>query len=268
MKTHRLGDQGDDVGLLQRRLIRAGYALDVTHVYDEATESAVKAVQTEAGLVVDGIAGPKTLAAIATGRRDPKHLADADIVKAADILGVPVACVRAVNEVESTGSGFLSDGRPKILFERHVFWKRLEARGIDPAPIAAKYPNICAQARGGYQGGAAEYTRLATAELIDAGAAYESASWGAFQVMGYHAERLGYSDIDDFVARMENGEGDQLDAFVRFVAADSSLLAALKGRKWAVFAKGYNGSDYARNLYDVKLARAYDKYAGADKAAA
>lgn len=268
MKTHRLGDYGDDVGLLQRRLNRAGYQLDVTHVYDDATEAAVKAVQGKTGLVVDGIAGPKTLAAIATGQRDPKHLGDADIVAAADKLGVPVACVRTVNEVESTGSGFLSDGRPKILFERHIFFQRLKGHGIDPAPIAAKYPNICSETRGGYQGGAAEYMRLAAAELIDAGAAYESASWGAFQVMGYHAQRLGYSGIDDFVARMENSESDQLDAFVRYVAADTGLMAALKARKWAAFAKGYNGADYARNLYDAKLAQAYLKYAGDDKAAA
>lgn len=268
MKTHRLGDHGDDVGLLQRRLNRAGYSLDVTHIYDEPTESAVRAVQTKTGLVVDGIAGPKTLAAIATGQRDPKHLSDADIVNAADTLGVAVAAVRAVNEVESTGAGFLPDGRPKILFERHIFWKRLEARGIDPAPIAAKSPNICSQTRGGYQGGAAEYARVAAAELIDAGATYESASWGAFQVMGYHWRRLGYASVDEFVARMENSEGDQLDAFVRFVAADADLLAALKARKWARFANGYNGADYARNLYDAKLAQAFAKYADAEKAAA
>ena len=267
MKTHCLGDHGDDVGLLQRRLTRAGYPVDVTHVYDQATASAVKAIQAKVGLVVDGIAGLKTLAAIATGQRDPKHLSDDDIVKAANTLGVPVAAVRAVNEVESTGSGFLSDGRPKILFERHVFWQRLQARGIDPAPIAAQSPNICSRTPGGYQGGAAEYTRLAAAELIDAGAAYESASWGAFQIMGYHWQRLGYVGIDDFVARMENSEGDQLDAFVRFVAADAGLLAALKAANWAQFAKGYNGPDYARNLYDAKLAQAFAKYVGAKAAA-
>jgi hypothetical protein len=268
MKTHRLGDHGDDVGLLQRRLNRAGYPLAVTHVYDEATEAAVKAVQTKTGLVIDGIAGPKTLAAIATGERSPKHLADADIVKAAATLGVPAACVRAVNEVESSGSGFLSDGRPVILFERHIFWKRLEARGIDPAPIAAKNPDILSQTRGGYKGGAAEYMRLASAELIDAGAAYESASWGAFQVMGENWQRLGYSSVDELVSGMENSEADQLDLFVRFVAADTGLLAALKARKWAAFAKGYNGPDFARNLYDAKLAQAYLKYAEPEKAAA
>ncbi len=268
MMTHRFGDHGDDVGLLQRRLIRAGFSVEVTHLYDAATESAVMALQKKTGLIDDGIAGPKTLAALATGRRDPKHLSLADLVAAADKLGVPLASVRAVNEVESSGSGFLVDGRPKILFERHIFWKRLHARGIDPAPIAAKYPNICSQTPGGYQGGAAEYTRLATAELIDPVAAYEAASWGAFQVMGYHRQRLGYSSIDEFVACMENSEADQLNAFVRFVAADAALLAALRGKKWAAFAKLYNGPDYARYLYDVKVAQAWLKYAGPDKVAA
>ena len=86
--------------------------------------------------------------------------------------------------------------------------------------------------------------------------------------MGYHWRRLGYSSIDDFVARMENSEADQLDAFVRYVAADAGLLSALKGRKWAALAKGYNGPDYARNLYDAKLAQAYLKYAEPTKAAA
>jgi peptidoglycan hydrolase-like protein with peptidoglycan-binding domain len=116
MMTHRFGDHGDDVGLLQRRLIRAGFSVEVTHLYDAATEFAVIALQKKTGLVDDGVAGPKTLAALVTGRRDPKHLSLADLVAAADTLGVPLACVRAVNEVESSGSGFLLDGRPAILF--------------------------------------------------------------------------------------------------------------------------------------------------------
>ncbi|MCM2495724.1 N-acetylmuramidase domain-containing protein [Burkholderia glumae] len=261
MKMLRLGDIGDDVGLLQRRLMRAGYTLAVTHHYDEPTEQAVEALQTRTGIVVDGIAGPKTQAALATGQRSPKHLADADLIAAAGKLGVPLACVRAVNEVESTGQGFLADGRPKILFERHVFYRRLQAYGIDPAPYAEQNSNIVSSIRGGYSGGAAEYLRLGCAELIHPDAAWESASWGAFQVMGENWKRLGYAGADDFVARMESSEADQLDAFVRFVAADPKLVAALKGRKWAAFAAGYNGPGYAANLYDVKLDRTYTRYA-------
>lgn len=256
----KFGDQGEDIALLQRRLIRAGYTLDVTHIYDAATEQAVMALQRAANLVVDGIAGPKTFIALA-GASQPKNLCDADLVKAAETLGVAVAAIRAVNEVESRGRGMLSDGRPVILFERHVFWHQLEQHGINPAPIAEQMPKLVSQTPGGYQGGPAEYVRLASAQLIHAGAANESASWGAFQIMGYHWKTLDYAGVDDFVARMRNSEADQLDAFVRFIAQDATLLAALKGRKWAQFAKAYNGPDYARNLYDAKLAQAYAKYA-------
>jgi N-acetylmuramidase/Putative peptidoglycan binding domain len=263
----RHGDTGNDVALLQKRLTRAGYPVPETHIFDHETESAVMTLQRDRGLVIDGIAGPKTVIALA-GAALPYHLTDADLVKSADALGVSVAAIRAVNEVESRGQGFLTDGRPVILFERHVFYRTLKAKGVDADALAAKYPNVVCADAGGYMGKEAEYVRLATAARLDAEAAHESASWGAFQIMGYHWQSLGYSSVDDFVSCMRRGEADHLDAFVRFIAADTGLLSALKGRKWAAFAKGYNGPNYARNLYDVKLAKAYEKYAGSEKAAA
>lgn len=266
---HKFGDRGDEIGRLQQQLTRAGYPVEVTHIFDAETEKAVMEAQRAAGLVVDGICGPKTFIAL-RGSHQPKYLKDADLVAAADKLGVPLACVRAVNEVESRGQGFLMpDGRPAILFERHVFWKRLQHYGLDPAalPPGKSSPNILSQTPGGYQGGAAEYVRLEAAKQIHLIAAYESASWGAFQVMGYHWEALGYQSVHDFVARMMNDEAAHLDAFVRFILNDSALHAALKGRKWAKFAELYNGPAYKRNLYDAKLATAYAKYAGTEKAA-
>jgi hypothetical protein len=264
----RYGDTGDDVLLLQKRLTRAGFPVPLTHVFDHETESAVMTLQRDRGLVIDGIAGPKTMIAL-PGAALAAHLSDRDLVQAADLLGVPVAAIRAVNEVESRGQGFLpGDGRPVILFERHVFYKELKSRKIDADALAAKYPNLVSSTRGGYMGGASEYSRLTEAVRLNSDAANESASWGAFQIMGYHWKALDYSSIDDFVSRMHRSEADHLDAFVRFIAADTALLSALKGKKWAAFAKGYNGPDYARNLYDAKLAQTYAKYAEREKAAA
>lgn len=261
------GSHGADVSQLQERLQRAGYQVATTSIYDDATVGAVMALQAASGLVVDGVFGPKSFMAL-MGSIQPKHLAAADLVRAAGQLGVPLASVRAVNEVESRGQGFLPDGRPVILFERHVFYKRLQEHGIDPEPIAAKWPNICNKERGGYHGGAAEYVRLETAKQIHPAAAYEACSWGAFQVMGYHWQPLDYASVFDFVRLMQQDEASHLDAFVRFIAHEAPLLAALKARKWPAFAKGYNGPNYADNLYDVKLARAYDKYAALAKEAA
>lgn len=92
-------------------------------------------------------------------------------------------------------------------------------------------------------------------------AALESASWGAFQIMGFHWQRLGYSSVQDFVTAMSTNETQQFEAFTRFIETDPALHKALKNRKWAEFAKLYNGPDYQRNLYDTKLQRAYERHA-------
>lgn len=251
----RNGDIGADVSALQKRI-----GIDVDGVYGPATVAAVREFQQQHGLVADGIAGEKTLAALRDGMPDPRHLTHADIADAAALLEVPISCVMAVNEVESIGHGYLDDGRTKILFERHVMYQRLKLAGHDADALAAQYPNIINPQRGGYAGGAAEHARLKTAIGIDRTCALESASWGLFQIMGYHWQALDYDSADDFVACMDAGEAEQLISFVRFIKADPALHVALQNRKWAEFARRYNGPAYKDNLYDVKLARAYERH--------
>ncbi|WP_220816055.1 N-acetylmuramidase domain-containing protein [Pseudomonas paralcaligenes] len=264
------GATGTDVQQLQRSLRFLGLDVFVDGIYGDATEAAVRAYQRRAGLVVDGIAGTKTLVTLA-GFGGDRLLGHTQLAAAAKRLGVELAAIYAVNEVESAGVGFLNNGKPKILFERHVMLQRLQlprAEGDDvaelkrrAAELAAKYPNLVNTAPGGYSGGTAEHQRLALAKSLDERAALESTSWGAFQVMGYHAERLGYASVQEFAALMAKDEGEQFEAFVRFLEADKALLKALKGKKWAEFARLYNGPAYARNLYDVKLERAYERHA-------
>ncbi len=270
MTTLRHGDRNQAVRNLQLQLNRAGASLFVDGDYGDATERAVRAYQLKVGLVDDGVAGPKTQAALA-GADCSKLLGNAHLVAAAKRLGVDLASVYAVNEVESLGSGFLDTGKPKILFERHIMHRQLSTprhKGDDAAALKAHadelakaYPALVNTLPGGYAGGAAEHQRLAQARLIDATCAAESASWGAFQIMGYHWQALGYASIDDFTTRMAASDAEQFEAFVRFIEADPALHKALKGKKWAEFAKRYNGPAYARNLYDVKLERAYQRHA-------
>ncbi|HET9994735.1 MAG TPA: N-acetylmuramidase domain-containing protein [Candidatus Acidoferrum sp.] len=40
-----------------------------------------------------------------------------------------------------------------------------------------------------------------------------------------------------------------------------NLDTAMRSHDWANFARGYNGPNYAKNQYDVRLAAAYQKYA-------
>ncbi|MCQ4319729.1 N-acetylmuramidase domain-containing protein [Stutzerimonas stutzeri] len=263
MTVLRNGSRGLAVRQLQTQLNGHGAGLYVDGDFGAATEAAVRAYQRKVGLVADGVAGAKTLAALA-GADTSRLLKQKDLREAAERLGVPLASVMAVNQVESRGAGFASNGRPVILFERHVMFERLQANGLTEAEadaLAAKFPALVNRRPGGYAGGTVEHQRLAQAKQIHTASALESASWGLFQIMGYHWARLGYLDAQHFADCMQLSEAAQLDAFVCFIETDPALHKALKARHWKAFAKGYNGPAYAKNLYDVKLARAYAQFA-------
>lgn len=273
MTTLRHGDRSQAVLILQKNLNKHGAKLVADGDYGDATEAAVRAYQVQVGLVADGIVGSKTQTSLAGGDC-AQLLRNNDLVAAAERLDVPLASIYAVNEVESKGKGLLDNGKPVILFERHIMYRQLanpRTAGDDAAELkrhadqlAAANPALVNPKPGGYIGGTAEHQRLAMARLIDDTAALESASWGAFQIMGFHWKRLGYANVQEFVAAMSAGESQQLDAFTRFIETDPVLHKALKARKWAEFAKLYNGPDYQRNLYDIKLQRAYERHAGCE----
>lgn len=258
----KLNSTGRDVRHLQTLLNQAGARpeLEVDGWFGPATHAAVLAAQKRLDLVTDGVAGPKTVAALWLGHNH-NLLRQSDLERAAAALGVPLAVVMAVNEVESAGAGFLANHRPKILFERHVMHRRLRDHyKVDPAPHVAASPNIVNPARGGYLGDEAEHKRLQLASAIHADCAIESASWGLFQIMGWHWSALGYTSARDFAQHMSLSEGAQLDAFVRFVLADKAVHRALKAGKWAEFAERYNGPDYRANAYDTRIAAAVERF--------
>ncbi|MET1080316.1 MAG: N-acetylmuramidase family protein [Pseudomonas sp.] len=265
MNALRHGDRGQAVLNLQKALNAHGARLLADGHFGDLTETALRAYQTGTGLVPDGIAGRKTLGTLAG--QDNRHLLGLkDLQAAATRLDLPLATVLAVNAVESQGDGFLDNGKPVILFERHVMHRQLgDARA---AELASKYPNLVNRQPGGYAGGSAEHNRLAMARQLDDSAAIESASWGLFQILGMHWQLLGYASPQAFAERIAASEAEQLHAFVLYIEAHPELHKALKARKWAQFAQGYNGPGYARNLYDAKLAEAYERFSTKPKAAA
>ena len=173
------------------------------------------------------------------------------------------AALLAVKEVESNGGGFLPNGKPKILFEGHIFY-RLLAKSVNAASLnqlCKQYPNIVYPTwnRSKYFGGDREYIRLANALSINHAAALKSASWGMFQIIGMNYAQCGCKDIDEFVGKMKSSEEDQLMLTIRFLK-NNHLCSALNTHNWASFARSYNGPSYAANKYDIKLAQAYLKY--------
>ncbi|MDQ6640790.1 MAG: N-acetylmuramidase family protein [Pseudomonadota bacterium] len=174
---------------------------------------------------------------------------------AATALGVDVATIQAVADVETSGEAFDGFGRPRILFERHYF-HRLTAGRFDLA-----HARVSAKAAGGYGKFSAQYGKLEEAYTLDADAALRSASWGRFQIMGDNFIAADYSSAQAFVQAMARSEEAQLQAFVSFVPSRRSMADALRRRDWAGFAKAYNGPGYAKNHYHTKLAAAYARLA-------
>ena len=189
-----------------------------------------------------------------------KKLIPSQIEDQAKKLGVESAVLRAVIEVECKGSGFNADGTPVILFERHVMRQRLIAnkRDIDLKLISVERPDLCNKTDGGYGLYSAQHGRLNAAAQYHRASALESASWGIGQVMGYHWKSLGYESLQAFINAMYKDEASQLEAMCRYIQVNG-LVNALKNKDWKAFARGYNGSAYAKNSYDVKLANAYKK---------
>lgn len=186
---------------------------------------------------------------------EEKRLSELGFYRAAQQLQCEEACVRAVVEVESVGSGFLESGRPKILFEAHHFGRLTQYHFMQYKDISTKKWTRCL-----YRGGEEEYSRLEKAMTLDRSAALQSASWGLFQIMGFNFKECGFNSVDEFVERMYVSEDEHLNAFVNLIKS-WNIASALRDNQWSAFARVYNGPGYAKNQYHIKLANAYKRFA-------
>jgi len=181
-------------------------------------------------------------------------LSTVGLTTVSDQVGIQAAEIWSVLHVETSGCGFLVDRRPQILFERHIFSRQTGGK------CDVTNPDISNRTPGGYgASGAHQYDRLAEAIKLDREAALRSASWGIGQIMGFHAEDLGYVHVEEMVAAMVESEDNQLVAIARFLK-NNGLDEKLRTHNWAAFARGYNGANYAQNSYDRKLQAAFASY--------
>lgn len=181
-------------------------------------------------------------------------LTNSDFCRAAKRLRCDVAAIKAVASIESAGNGFYGDGFPVILFERHLFRKFTQGR------YNATHPEISGAAGGYGKGGANQIRKFNQAFALNPDAAMKACSWGKFQILGMNHAVCGYKTVGAFVDAMKESEGKHLDAFVSFVIGNK-LDGHLRNHDWARFARGYNGAAYAKHGYDVKIGRAYVRFA-------
>ncbi|MCL1974364.1 MAG: N-acetylmuramidase family protein [Bacteroidetes bacterium] len=253
MRTLQQGNTGKDVTQLQEALNEKGYTVAVDGKFGKKTHEAVCRFQQDAGLVVDGIVGPKTWDALQQSQPS------IDFEQGAQTLNIDVAAIRAVHQVESAGrSGFLPDGRPEILFEGHIFWGQLKKAGITPEIHQPENSDILFPEwdKSSYKGGTKEYPRLIRACLIHFESALKSASWGMFQIMGFNHQYCGYDTVFEYVSAMQQSQDKQFQAFIQFIQ-NNGLDTLLRDHDWAEFARLYNGERYRENQYDEKLQMSY-----------
>jgi hypothetical protein len=192
------------------------------------------------------------IALLAPQAQPAAALSFADYTEAAALIGCEARAIRAVSNVETGARGpFDLDGRPTILFERHLFHRATGGKFDKTAP------DISNSVAGGYGKYSEQYARLARAASLDSQAALGSASWGAFQILGQYHAAAGFADVQQMVQAMKTGVRAHLLAFARFILANPAMHRAIVAKDWVALARTYNGASEAEHSYDVRLREAY-----------
>ena len=180
------------------------------------------------------------------------------IARAATALDCDQAAVAAVMEVESSGAGMVSPRRCVARFEGATFHRLTEGRFDSERPDLSM-PSWRDNARF-VRGGLEEWSRIEEAAALDHEAAYKSASYGLFQIMGFNYAIAFYACVDEFVAEMNQGVAGQVSAFIRFLCG-TGLDKPLREHDWWAFARGYNGPGQV-DIYAERLEAARQRHSG------
>ncbi len=208
---------------------------------------------------------------------------------AAEQLGVEVALVKAFAEVESNKKGFWPSGKPKIRIE---YW-RLKKQGSpyrlqtqEGEDASKKVDEIETRAKMYKDEDERRWYAFEELRKHDEVGVIISTSFGMFQMLGALAKPDGTfdrvlwaSDIEyrrkspspssrDSAAKLRNAllrffdamctnERTHLEYFVAYCKAKKKLHSAMQTLQWAQMSSCYNGPEYMKNGYDIKLAKAY-----------
>lgn len=186
-------------------------------------------------------------------RGKAKRIDDIDLPKLGHEIGVGEDEVHAFIDAETTGTGFDDQGRPKMLFEGHVFYRNLPKSKRQRALDAGLAWKTWGQRKPYLKD---SYPRLVQAMKIDETAALKACSWGLAQVLGENHLAAGYETVQEMVRAMMADEENHLAAAVNFIKANN-LDDELRAHDWSGFARGYNGPGYRKNDYHTELAKRY-----------
>lgn len=188
------------------------------------------------------------------------------VVNVAKRNGVEPSGLLAVVEVESDGKSMEVDGRtPRLLFERHIFYRELRKRAPDKLQRAIDLgfaiPQWSRSTQYKDQGTSQKRLDLiARVRQVDEECANRSCSWGVGQTMGFLAEELRFPNANAMLKFMiDGGIPAQVECMLREIK-NKNLIPKINSHDWAGFARVYNGPGYAANQYDTRMAAAERKW--------
>lgn len=163
-------------------------------------------------------------------------------------FGLSVAQIKAVAEVEGSGKGF-DEATGKILIQFEPVWFKRKA----PFTPSGKWSvnKVDVQSK--------EWEAFNDAFAKNPNAAMESTSIGMMQVMGFHWKLLKFNSVGAMWDFAKISEANQLRLGLMFIKSNPKMYKALKNCIWWQFAYYYNGEQYKKFKYDIRLKKAYDK---------
>lgn len=188
------------------------------------------------------------------GERRPLDLLD--IPHLAYRIGVDEDHLRAFLEVEAASRGYDRHGRPRMLFEPHVFYRNLSGADRDEAVRAG-----LAYRRWGERPYPSDsYPRLVEAMEIDESAALMACSIGLSQVLVENHEMVGYDTPQEMWQAFMDDEEEHVEAMVNYILA-TNIADDLAAGRWETVARVYNGPGYRKHNYHGRMAAAYARFA-------
>ena len=165
------------------------------------------------------------------------------------------ALLRAIVDIESSGQGFYSkdhefSNKCKVRFEPDFFQRFASTR---PFFLPASISIESAKKDSRFTGRKAYEQAI----LQSPSSAIKATSFGLGQILGMNYKIVGFNSLIEFSNAMENSEYQQLEALVRFISSNTSLLIAAREINFVEIARLYNGPNYLSRGYDRKLADAY-----------
>jgi hypothetical protein len=148
--------------------------------------------------------------------------------------------LKAFIQVEGTGNGFNRDGKLKIQFEPLYFQRYTKIKITNSVDVQSK-----------------EWEAFNAAYKLNPGAAMMSTSIGIMQIMGAEFAKCGYYSVNAMWDDFKLGEYQQVRGGCNYIKNKKPLHDAIKKMDYAKIAYYYNGPQYYKHQYDIKLKEAH-----------